>query len=231
MTAQITTLIEGPDNFELVRDTIAAILLVEQDGQQALARADGKNPEDWRLRVFLERTSPWDEFVGATPDGETIDAAPIVNVLFENAESDASSSNTIERQKNTGTFFIDCYGYGVSRETDAGHLTGDEVAALEAQRAARLVRRILMAGKYNYLGLRGTVWRRWPGKKEALFPPREQNAAQHVKAVRVPLLVDFNELSPQVEGTPLALIAVTVKRADNGELTLFEANYPTPAIP
>lgn len=230
MTAQLTALIEGPDNAELVRDNIAAILLVEQAGQQVIALAQNKDPELWRLRVFLERSNPWDEYLGSSSPAQKVDAAPIVNVRWEAAEDDAKASNVVARQKSTGTFFVDCYGYGVSRDTDDGHLSGDELAAREAQRAARLVRRILMAGRYTYLGMRGTVSRRWRAKAQAFEPPMDQRPAQHVQGVRVSMQVDFNEFSPQIEGAILDRIDVSVRRADNGEIVLFEASY-TPAVP
>jgi hypothetical protein len=226
VTAQITTLIDGPDNAELVRDTIAAILLVECDNQQVLARNADKDPELWRFRVFVERSNPWDEFLTKPPDGQQLDKAPIVNVRWDKAVDDEKSSNVVDRQKAVGTFHIDCYGYGVSSATEDGHESGDERAAEEAQRAARLVRRILMAGAYTYLGLRKTVWRRWRAEAQAFEPPMEQRSSQHVQGVRVSMRVEFNEFSPQVEGTPLSLITVTVNRADNGELILFQASFP-----
>ncbi len=228
MTAKITTLIEAVDNVEAIRDQLAAILLAESAAQQALAIADDRDPADWKLRVFLERIIPWELF--RAPEGQRLDTTPIVNIRWDESKSDASASNTIERQKVTGTFLLDCYGYGVSTATADGHQAGDARAALEAQRAARLVRQILMAGAYNYLALKGTVWRRWWNGAKALDLPPEERPAQHVQVVRVSLSVDFNELSPQVQGEPLALVAVTVLNA-SGELTLFEASYPTPAIP
>lgn len=230
MTAQIKTLIDRPDNAELVRDTIAAILLVESANQQDLARAAEKDPDLWRLRVFRERSNPWDEFIG-DPKDPAFDRAPIVNIRWEKTVTDASSSNVVDRQKVSGTYWLDCYGYGVSGETADGHAAGDELAQKEAHRAARLVRSILMAGAYTYMGLQKTVWRRWCEGAQSFEPPRAQTPAQHVQAMRVAMRVDFNETSPQTQGTPLALINVTVKRADNGELTLFEASFPTPAIP
>lgn len=225
MAARIETLIERPDNFEAVRDKIVEILLEETAGQQALALSANKDPEAFRLRVFLERSNPWDEYLDPPQQGQ-LDRAPLVNVCWDKTVIDDASSNTVERQKNTATYHIDCYGCGKSRSSSSGQTPGDEDAALEAQRAARLVRSILMAGHYTYLGMRGVVWRRSHAGSQAFDPPLSERPANHVKAVRVSLRVDFNEFSPQVEGVPLTLITVQFTRADNGEVTLFSGSYP-----
>jgi len=222
-TAQITVLTEGPDNFEIIRDQIAGILVAESEAQQALATAGGKDPELWKLRVFAERANPLDGFQEA--DDGTVDSTPLVNVWFDNASFDASSSNVVERQKATGTFNIDCYGYGVSGPGVAddyaiGHQPGDEKAATEAHRALRLCRRFLMAGAWTYLGLRGTVWKRWPQSISAFQPQIDGRPAQHIVGARFSLAVDFNETSPQVVGSPLTFIAIQVKRKETGEIYL-----------
>lgn len=232
MSAKLTALIDRPDNYEVIRDKIAEILLVESAGQQALARADNRDPDLWKLRVFTERSNPWEEYLGDPQQGpRLLDATPLVNIRWAKSEDDEKSSNTVERQKVTGTYEIDCYGCGVSADSSEGHLPGDEQAALEAQRAARLVRSILMAGHYAYLGLKGLVWRRWRAGAHALDVPIEQRPARHVQAVRILMRVDFNEFSPQVEGTPLALITVRITRGLTGEVTLFEGSYPQELTP
>jgi hypothetical protein len=224
MVAQIETLIDKFDNVELIRDQIAAIILVEQARQQELATAAGKDPELWRLRVFLERANPWDEFADVDGNGPE-DTSPLVNVWWANSDDGEHGSNTVERQRVTGTFHIDCYGYGVSRETEEGHDSGDETASLEAQRSSRLVRNILMSAHYAYLGMRGVVGRRWRHSAQSFQPAIDSRPVAHVSAVRIALRVDFNEFSPQHVPVPLALISVAVKRIDTGEL-LFTADYP-----
>lgn len=228
MPAQITELIDRLDNSERVRDQIAAILLVEQANQQALAELAGKDPEQWRLRIFSERSNPWEVF--RDPDADGFDAAPIVNVTFDNSSFDMSTGNTVERQKAMGTFNVDCYAQGVSTDDTQGlgHTAGDEDAAREAQRAARLVRSILMAGAYTYLGMRGVVWRRWTQSVTIFQPQQGGQSIEHVVAARVAFQVEFNEFSPQVEGQLLELVSASVKRADTGELVLLVADYPIP---
>jgi len=232
MTGRIEALIERADNVEIIRDQIAGILLEESARQQDLAREGGKNPDDFKLRVFTEASNPWEEYLSDPQQGQRIeDPTPLVNVQWDKSEDDAKSSNTVERQKVSATYHIDCYGCGIGAATSTGHMPSDQHAALEAQRAARLVRSILMAGHYTYLGLRGTVWGRWRTGAQSFHPPRDERPTQHVRGVRIFLRVDFNEFSPQVEGTPLALITVRITRGLTGEVTLFEGSYPQELTP
>ncbi len=225
MPAQIPDLIDKVDTFEIIRDELAAILLTESAEQVALATAaTDKNPNHWRLRIFSERTNPWEEFQDpAATDDETPApfVAPIVNVSFADESYDYGASNTVERQKATATYNIDCYGYGVAEDDlDGGHRPGDAQAALECHRAVRLVRNILMSGPYTYLGLRGTVWRRSIQTITAFRPAGDEQAVQQVAAARLTVQVEFNEFAPQYRGAPLELISLTVKRAETGEIYL-----------
>lgn len=327
ITAQIETLIDKVDTFEVVRDQIAAILLVESVHQQALAAAgyqavtvpDGGNigngtctavvavgapvigtwalicsaaaddggvfvlmnpsggvavsgltitpgeatifadqagltftltagtvdfeigdsfslpiahfdPRLWRLKVYLERANPWADFINA-PD--PLDVSPIINVAFDTTSYDQSRSNSVQRQRAIAIYHIDCYGYGVSSTEDPdeeGHLPGDEDAALEAHRAVRLVRNILMAGAHTYLGLQGLVAFRWPQSVTIFQPTADERRVQNVVGARIALEVHFNEFSPQVEGEPLELISTSVLRAETGQL-LLRADYPKETSP
>jgi hypothetical protein len=218
MTPQIAELIEGTDNFEIIRDQIAAILVLESTAQQALATAAAKDSGLWKLRVFAERSNPIEAFQAETKQA---DGTPVVNVWFDNASFDASSSNTVERQKATGTFNVDCYGYGITADdAGIGHQPGDEKAALEAHRALRLCRRILMAGTYTYLGLRKTVWKRWTQSVTVFQPQMDGRPMQHVVGARLALAVDFNEFSPQFAGSPFETVTVALKRKETGEIYL-----------
>lgn len=228
MPALITTLIDRRDNFEVIRDQIAAIILTESVGQQALAEAadPAKDPRLWKLRVYVERSNPWGDFQDASPI--QIDVPPIVNVTFESSSGDKSASTQSARQKVTGTFNIDCYGYGVAGDDGDGHKAGDEAAGIEAARAARLVRCILMAEHYQYLGLpRGSnqfVGSRWVSSLTMFQPAVGNETLQQIVGCRLALQVDFNEFSPQFEAETLEILAATVLRAETGEI-YFKAQY------
>jgi hypothetical protein len=222
--AEITTLIDKQDTSEIVRDQLAAILRIEAAAQQALAVEAGKDPGPWTLRVFLERSNPWEEFQepSEVPEEDPPpDVPPIVNVSFDAETFDLGASNVVERQKATATYNVDCYGYGVAADDpDGGHRPGDEDASIDCQRAVRLVRNILMAGPYTYLGLRGMVWRRFIQSVTMFQPTANEQPVQQVKAARIAVQVEFSELAPQVVGAPLELVSVQVRRAETGEIFL-----------
>lgn len=223
MPAQILEFIDKRDNFEIVRDQIAAILVVELAQQHAFSGLTDKP------LVFVERSNPWGMFIDAA---EPV-AQPIINVWFDSASYDPSTSNVVERQKCEATYNVDCYGYGISVDDGApagGHQPGDLQAALEAQRAARFARNILMAGPYTYLGLRGLVWKRFPQTLSMFQPQIDNRAVQRIVGARLALQVQFNEFSPQVQGEPLETLLIDVLRKESGEL-LLRAQYPTPPSP
>ena len=218
----IETLIDKQDNFEVIRDQIAAILVSEIANQQVLAAA--KDPADWKLRVFTERTNAWEQFLGENPT----DVSPLVNVWWDDSNFNARASDTFERQKSESVYNLDCYGYGKSADVPGGgHTPGDREAAFEVQKAVRLVRNILMAAEYTYLGLRGLVWARWPQSIKSFQPSFDGNPTTQIVGARIALRVDFNEFSPQVVPETLETLAATIRRAEDGEI-LAEAEYDYP---
>jgi len=74
----IPNLIDKQDSFEIIRDQIAAILSTEVASQMALAIAEAKEPNDWKMRIFIERSNPWEQWL----NNPTEDKSPIVNVWY-----------------------------------------------------------------------------------------------------------------------------------------------------
>jgi hypothetical protein len=237
MPALITTLVDAVDNSELICAQVGAILAAESAAQQALATAAGKDPKLWKLRVFTERTNAWEmweDAPSASKPTPSFDRSPIVNVSFDQETFDKSKGDIHERQAADGTFFVDCFGLGLSADNPngPGHFTGDALAAIEAKRAYRLVRSILMAAHYITLGLplkpNPVVWSRWVSSIQMSPVGPTERIAQHIVGARVSLAVTFNEFSPQVQGAPLELISTSFKRADTGEI-FFAADFPIEA--
>lgn len=221
----IDILIDKQDNFEIIRDQIAAILVSEVAGQRALATAAAKDPADWNLQVFTERSNPWEQWLNL--DAQT-DLSPVISVWFDNSNYDPKASNILERQKSETVFNIDCYGVGVSYDVPGGgHIPGDQEAALEVQRAYRLIRNILMSAEYTYLGLRGLVWSRWPQSATSFQPQLDGRAIQHVQGLRLAFRVVFNEFAPQITLETLEYLSVDVKRTEDGQIVL-KADYDYP---
>lgn len=223
----IQSLILKRDNAEIIRDKIAEILIAERDSQMdlALLEVPPEDPEDWNLRVFIERVNPWEEFLDLPGTAENpTRVPPIVNVSRDSESFDMSAGNIVERQRSTGIYFIDCYGYGVAESDGSGHTSGDQNAAVECQRAVRLVRNILMSATHAYLDMRGVVARRWPQSIQSLELPSDVRSVQQIAAMRISLQVDFNEFAPQVEGEESEVVSVTVRRAENDEV-YFVSQY------
>lgn len=221
MPALISERLTRADNFQVIRDQIAAILVVELANQKVLT---GIEPP----AVYLERSNPWGEFLNTPEEKPQGEPPPIVNVWFESFAVDAAASNVVERQKVDAVYNIDCYGCAISKDdgfNDGGHLPADKTASLRAQDAARLVRQILMSGHYTYLGMQGVVWKRWLSSLTVFQPQISNRQAQRVVAARLAFQVQFSEFSPQNAGEILESILVEVKRAENGQV-LLTAEYP-----
>lgn len=220
----ISALINKTDNWELVRDQVAAILTTEVASQMALANDDGEDTELWRVRVYKERVEPWGHYLGS-PEVGTIDAAPIVNVSFDASAFLEDESDYIEAQAADARLNLDVYGYGVAAGTDTGHVPADVKSANERDRAARLVRNILMAAEYIELGLAGTVSKRFIHTVTALdLKDAEQRPVQNVRAIRVVLGVKFTEYSPQIDLVNCSQILANVHTEIDGEVVFSVLN-------
>ena len=98
------------------------------------------------------------------------------------------------------------------------------MAALEVQKAIRLVRNILMSAEYAYLGLRGSIWDRWPQSINIFQPQIDNRAVANVIGARIAFNVGFNEFSPQISGEDLEFISIDIKRSETGEI-IAEADF------
>lgn len=227
MTALIQTLIDKQDTFEIVRDKVALILAEESAQQQQLAVDAGEDPTLWKLRVFTERTNPW-EFLRTNDGKAPTDRAPVVSVWYDSSNIDLRASQTIDRQQMEATFNLDVYGIGVTEllAGGAGQSPGDQMAAEEAQRGARLVRNILMADSYVTLGIDralGLVGQRHISTIQTFQPEFANQNARQVAGLRLSLQVKLSELGPQTPAVILEEISAIV-RDENGEI-LIDALY------
>lgn len=223
------TLITTPDGFELIRQQIAALLVLERDNQVRLAASAAKDPSLWRFSIYEERSTAYEAALTPDDDGE-YDLTPIVNVWFSSDSFSESSSTRAGNQKCTGAYNIDIYGFAIAQETVTGFAPADMRAAKAAQRTARLVRNILMSSENTYLQMpRGTAWDRKIESRQSFQPDLSANPTVEVVGLRIRFLVSFNEYGPQYEGVPLSKLVIDLNRAETGELYLeLEYNYPTP---
>lgn len=173
-----------PDNIEIIRDQIAALLFLDLDKQHELASEAGDpNGGDYDVAVYVENDDPLQYVDDATPGANPF---PCVNVSLDSSEP-AAGTASVNKQAMTAQFFIDCYATGNTESTeDFG-----TKAALKAWKTARLVRRILRSEANTYLRLRGVVgavgWKFQSGE------PNNPQSAIRVKMVRITLSVDYVE--------------------------------------
>jgi hypothetical protein len=214
--SKINILIDKQDTNEIVRDQIAAILVVEIDRQKDLAKIVGKNSIDWDIDIYIERLRPFEAM--SDEDGEEIGEKPLVNVSFDNDVFDTKGSDVIGNQKARGTFFLDCYSHKNSYIDESGiKQAGDELTSRESDRIARIIRNIVMSDVWSYLGLQGTVFKRYILRREKFIPSdREGRFFENIIATRLTLEVDYKEYSPQNEGVDLELLVNTCNIGSSG---------------
>lgn len=196
------------DSFEIVRDQIADILFLELENQKEIAGRAQIDPARFDYRVYKERSNPWDLY---DAEGEN---KPIINIWYSNSDFDYASSGSIDKQKTTAIFNIDCIATATSQETAEGQTLGDEMASIEVQRVAKIIRNILMSDTNAYLQLRGLVWSRRILSLNVFQPSAENGMMQNVCAARLVLQATFSEFSPQYEPQELEILNVTVHNCD-----------------
>jgi hypothetical protein len=130
MAAIITNIIPQ-DNFEVVRDVIGGILLVELLNQKSL---QGFNEG---INIYQERVIPIQA-----------DESLYINVVFD---SEAYSNFTATNSQGAAQYFIDVYTTGNADPDNA--VTGDMDSATRLHRFLRMCRYILATDVYRTLGL------------------------------------------------------------------------------
>lgn len=201
--AEINTLLSEPDNIEVVRDTVAAILAIELENQYELAvEAEDANARDYKVGVYVENDDPLQQ-VNAESN-----PFPLVNVTIDSTEKDGGSTS-VNKHNMTAKILLDVYATGnTASAEDAG-----TKASLKAWKTARLVRNILGAEPYTYLGLRGVV----EGRDFESFQagePRNSTSAIRVKMVRITLEVTYVE-NVEITGGVLYELGGTLTISDD----------------
>lgn len=208
----VKELIASPDNIEVIRDQIAALLALDLANQYALAQ-EAKDPHaaDYRVGVYVENDGPFQYVDEQTPDANPF---PCVNVSVDSTGQEKGTAS-VNKQVMSAQFFVDVYATGnTASDADMGTR-----ASLKAWKTARIVRRILRAEANTYLRLRGIV-----GKVSFRFQAGEPNSPQssiRVKMVRITLGVDYVEDVPVTQGMPVEIISATITEDDGRVIIAF----------
>ena len=202
-------LITEKDGFEIVRDKIALILATERDLQKAEAASLGEDPSLWDFKVYIERSNPFEAFNSG-------DMTPVINVLYDNSSTDLAGSDLSSNQATESLIHIDIMAQAKTAATATGHAPGDEQAAREAQRVARIARQILMHGKYEYLQLSKMVGRRYMQTRTS-FQPRLQTV-QNILGVRLSFVVEHMEYISIEDYPVIEQMYITLKHDPEGAI-------------
>lgn len=204
--AEINERFNEPDNCEIIRDQISAIIALEMENQFNLAKAD-EDPvaDDFKVAVFVENDEPWQA-------GEDGDLFPLVNVSLENVRREKEAS--VNDVSNIAVFNIDCYQQGNRTGKFAGR-----TSVIKAWKLARCVRRILKSDHYHYLKLRGIVSKKSINSRQGGYPSGMENSAVKVAVVRIVLEVTYDEEAPRTSGPGFEIMPVIISD-DNGQVVI-----------
>jgi len=214
MSVKIDYLINKQDNFEIVRDKIASILALEVANQVYLAGQEGEESTDWDFDIYLERSNPW-ELVEDT-DGNVLRQTPLVNVYYESSTISPGMSDSVERQTYDVVINIDCLSAKNNKLVDGEIKKGDELASLDVQRVARLVRNIIASAFYRKLEMPTIVHERVVHSITMFQPNINDRPAQACIGARVVVNVSINEYSPQAVPETIDIVGGTITRGDDG---------------
>lgn len=203
-------LLDTPDNIEIIRDQISKILVLELDNQYQLAlAASDPAATDYYVDIFVEN----DELLQLLQEENSF---PLVNITLQNTVIIKKGSSSINIRKMLATFFVDCYTTG---NLNSGSFTGTG-GVIRGWKLGRLIRNILSAGDYTYLKLRKIVGSKTITKMETVFPNFVSGSIK-VCMCRIELVVEYDEFSPQTNGSDLEGIAVAVYDANSKILLDF----------
>ena len=204
--AEINERFNEPDNCEVIREQLSAIIAIEMDNQAELAKAE-EDPvaDDYKVSVFVENDEPWQA-------GEDRNLFPLVNISLESVKRDKESS--VNDGSNVATFNIDCYQDGNRTGKFAGR-----TAVIKAWKLARCIRRILKSDHYHYLKLRGIVSKKSILSMQGGYPAGMENSAVKVAVVRIVLEVTYDEEAPRTTGPGMEIMPVVISD-DNGQVVI-----------
>ena len=198
MSARINTQIPR-SKFELVRDQLGAVLLVEI-GKQKQLDATLVAPSV----IFIERTVPFDaksEF-------------PAINVRYTSGAIDVSSRE-INQAHYLHTYSIEVM-YAAKSSTAAN---GDQNASVRLQRMMGIIRSILQSPTYNMLGFTPPFAKRaWVNHMEVFESMDFQNDTNQING-RIEYCIELPESGMiTATGAPLNEITttVTLNESDKG---------------
>ena len=90
----IEYLLDEPNTFEIVLNSIEKIIFNEIENQVKLSKINKKDSKNWDIRILKECSNPLDESV--------------VNIRFDQNNYILAHSNSVDRHHTEGTYHLDC---------------------------------------------------------------------------------------------------------------------------
>lgn len=178
-------------NYELVREQIAALLALEIENQIFLSA----HPET--VEIFEERSAP----VGV--DEDVVLSVSLDNISYQKMNQQNVSGNT--------SYNIDVYANAVATDEERGYLT----AAKKVQKYAGMVRYILTSTKYNRLALPAKLIASTSLENIQMYEvPNNQDGA-HNRMARINFSVKMCEDQQMWQGVALLSHITKVKLTEN----------------
>jgi len=201
--AELTAKI-APQQFEVVRDQIAAIITLELAFQYSLYTpaellADPKQ-KVLQASVYTERMVP-----------VTIDEREMVNVQFAFSDFEGASQVTTSDQSDAvHTFFIDCYSKGEANSNSSA----SKDSRFRLQRLVGAIRAILMSPHYIRLGFDPPSLKRRKITRLEMAEPKNEADAQASTIGRIILEVEIPEVVELLTPGALTKSLTQVKLVD-----------------
>ncbi|AUR82927.1 hypothetical protein NVP1030O_11 [Vibrio phage 1.030.O._10N.222.55.F9] len=207
------------NSIQTVISKVGEILINESVNQQALALADGKDPELYEFRVFTDRFDPFDNM----KENKT----PVISIKESDDSKQMGVSANHGKQQKLLTINIDCFGIGRAKETPEGHLPADLDASQVCRRVANLVNKILKADINNNLQLDRKLVNSVNITGEQYFEPDfDSRQLGPVVVKRISLQCNVVDTPVINNGVELEGIVIDVERGDSGEIyTTCEYDY------
>lgn len=190
----ILELLNTNNSFEVVRDAVAAILLVELNQQLALAIAAPDPTYEALLRSFYDQQDDMvtDELNLFVERFVRFDVTELNNINIYWDRSLLGKGSQIKNQKSNTKIMIDVNVLHKGTVNERG----DKLASLVLQKMLGVIRSIIMHGNYITLGfVRPFIERRWIEDMNSFRPQENENRVNIDNMVtgNLTLSVEFNE--------------------------------------
>ena len=215
----LSSLITSDDSWQIATRAVASILAADEAMQRQLATAAKQDPEQWRLRIFEERDTSFEEYL---QDQGARDLSPVVNVYAQRVDMELQTG--AGHAKGKLSVQVDVFGFGVATDDGTNTIPADLAATRRCHRATMLVRKILSCAENRYLGMpQGIITSHKIEGIDFVKPSTQPAAVACIMVGQIRLSITLACNSPDRQLLELAGLNLACVRAEDGRV-LFEEN-------